>query len=51
MFQGEKRNTISTADADRPPQAVKPWYKETRFLIAMAVILVIVILAAVPPPE
>jgi hypothetical protein len=51
MFQGEKRKTISTVDADRPPQAVKPWYKETRFLIAMAVILVIVILAAVPPPE
>ena len=51
MFQGEKRKTISTADADRPPQAAKPWYKETRFLIAMAVILVIVILAAVPPPE
>jgi hypothetical protein len=49
MFQGERRKTISTADADRPPQAVKPWYKETRFLIAMAVILVIVILAAIPP--
>jgi hypothetical protein len=49
MFQGERRKTISTADADRAPKAVKPWYKETRFLIAMAVILVIVILAAIPP--
>jgi hypothetical protein len=49
MFQGEKHKTISTRDADRPPQAIKPWYKETRFLIAVAVIIVIIVLAAVPP--
>jgi hypothetical protein len=31
------------------PQAIKPWYKETRFLIAVAVIVIIIVLAAIPP--
>jgi hypothetical protein len=47
IFQGEKHKTISTRDADRPPQAVKPWYQDQRFLIAAAVVVLLIVIASI----
>jgi hypothetical protein len=47
IFQGEKHKTISTRDADRPPQAVKPWYQDQRFLIAVAIVVLLIVIASI----
>lgn len=47
IFAGEKRKTISTRDADRPPQVMEEWYRRPPVIVAGIVVGFFIVMAII----